>query len=140
MIYGAYEMAPIDKKVGSSQERSALVVESDEDSSYTICSYLKDLGYSVTAVASGVAAVIAARSSPPVVIFLAMQLTDVTGAELLTWLRSNPTLVSVPIIALHSFGEDAPDLKAAGFNARLWKPTSAAKIAEALQKAGEGVK
>jgi CheY-like chemotaxis protein len=140
MIYGVYEMAPIDGKAGSSDEPAALVVESDKDSCHAICSYLKGLGYDVTAVASGVAAVIAARSNPPVVILLAMQLTDVTGAELLTWLRSNPALASVPIIALHSLGEDAPDLGTAGFNARLWKPTSAAKIAEALQKACGAVK
>lgn len=127
-------------RLPSAKTSDALVVESDRGSSEAIRGYLIDLGYNVTSVSSGVAAVIAARKSSPAVIFLAIQLTDVTGAELVTWLRSNPALAAVPIIALHSLGEDAPDIKTAGFNARLWKPTSATKVAEALQKAYAGVK
>ncbi len=117
------------------KRRMALVVDSDSESAQVIMGFLRDLGFEVTAVQSGVAAVIAARNTPPVVILLAAQLSDVTSAELVIWLRSNPALVRVPIVALHSSGETDADLMAAGFNARLRKPTTASKVAQALERA-----
>lgn len=123
---------------GPPENRTALVVDSDDGSSTVVCGCLSELGFSVTAVASGVGAVIAARNSAPAVIFLAVQLRDVTGAELVTWLRANPTLARVPIVAMPSLGEDAPHLKASGFNARLKKPTSATNVAQAIREACTG--
>lgn len=116
----------------------ALVVGSDPDSSRALCGYLADLGLHVTAVRSGVGAVIAARNKVPSVIFVDVQLADATGAELVTWLRANPALARVPVVALHSLGEDGPNLKTAGFNACLRKPTSSAKVAEVLKGASSG--
>jgi CheY-like chemotaxis protein len=114
--------------------RFALVVESDASSASVVCQSLKDLGFGVMAVASGVDAVIAARQNPPAVIFLAIQLRDVSGVDLATWLRANPTLVAVPIVAMHSSEEDTPDLRPGVFNASLRKPTSPAKVAEVVRE------
>ena len=113
----------------------ALVVETDTGSSSVICAYLSDMGFSVTVASSGVEAVVKARNDAPTVIFLAVQLPDVTGAELLEWLRANPALQKVPIVAMHSLSEDTPDLSPGGFNAHLKKPTTAPKIAQAIQDA-----
>lgn len=113
----------------------ALVVEIDTGSYRAICAYLSDMGFSVTVASSGVEAVVEARNNAPSVIFLAVQLPDVTGAELLEWLRANPALRKVPIVAMHSSSEDIPDLSPSGFNARLKKPTTATKIAQAIQDA-----
>lgn len=123
---------------GAGEGPAALVVGSDRDSSLALCGYLADLGFHVTAVMSGVGAVIAARNKVPSVIFVDVQLADVTGAELVTWLRANPALAKVPVVALHSLGEDGPNLKTAGFNACLRKPTSSAKVAEVLKGASLG--
>lgn len=117
------------------ERRSALVVESDTRSACVVCQSLEDLGFGVKTVASGVEAVIAARQNPPAVIFLAIQLRDVAGADLAMWLRANPTLVTVPIVAMHSSEEDTPDLGSGVFNARLRKPTSPEKVAEVVRDA-----
>lgn len=114
---------------------NALVVESNVDGSSAICRHLSSLGYSVTAVASGVDAVVAARKSPPAIIFLAVQLRDATAAELVTWLRSNAMLLTVPIVVMHFSDEDAPELKAGGFSARLRKPVSIMKVVQAIKDA-----
>lgn len=114
---------------------SALVVDADNGSSSAVCGHLTDMGYTVRLIATGVGAVIAARQSVPQVIFVAMQLRDVTGAELVEWLRANPKLLAVPIVAMHSLSEDAPDISAKGFNACLKKPTTALKIVQAIQDA-----
>lgn len=113
----------------------ALVVESNVDSSSALCRYLADLGYTVTSVASGVDAVIAARRNLPAIIFLAVQLRDATAAELVTWLRSNANLLAVPIVALYFSDGDAPEIRAGGFSARLRKPVSLMKVVQAINDA-----
>ncbi len=114
-------------------DRRALVVESDSASAVTICQSLADLGFQVTAVPCAVEALIAARSAVPTIIFLAMQLRDATGRELANWLRSNRTLAEVPIVAMYSWGETTPSPAGAGYAALLRKPTSTAKIAQAVR-------
>lgn len=116
------------------KKRSALVVETDASSASVVCLSLENLGFCVKAVESGVDAVIAARQDPPSVIFLAIQLRDVAGVVLAMWLRANPTLLDVPIVAMHSSEEDTPDLRTGVFNGHLRKPTSPAKVAEVVRE------
>jgi CheY-like chemotaxis protein len=111
------------------------VAESDADSADILRSHLNNLGFNVTMVSCGVDAVISARQHIPMIIFLAAQLRDVAGTDLILWLRANPTLSSVPIVAMHAVGEDAPPLSARGFNACLRKPTTGPKIAQAIREA-----
>ena len=112
---------------------SALIVESDANSAGIISGSLENLGFHVKRVVTGVAAVIAARQAPPTLIFLSVQLGDVAGDELVTWLRANPSLATVPIIAIHSSAEDEPDLRDGIFQARLRMPTSAEKVDEIVR-------
>ena len=117
----------------SADMRSALIVESDASNASVVSQSLKGLGFCVNSVASGVEAVIAARENPPTVIFIAVQLRDVGGLALAMWLRANPTLQTVPIVAMHSTDADTPDLGKGVFNAHLRKPTSSEKIAEVMR-------
>ena len=112
---------------------SALIVETDANSADVICRSLGNLGFHVQRVATGVEAVIAARQAPPTLIFLSVQLGDVAGDELVTWLRANKSLAAVPIIAIHSSTVDEPDLRDGIFQARLRIPTSAEKIDEIVR-------
>lgn len=135
MVLGA---AMAEKIPGGSHElkaapASALIVESDANSAGVICGSLENLGFNVKRVATGVEAVIAARQVPPTLIFLSVQLGDVAGDELVTWLRANPSLTTVPIIAIHSSAEDEPDLRDGIFQAHLRMPTSAEKVDEIVR-------
>lgn len=114
-------------------KRSALVVESDAGNASVVSQSLRNLGFCVNSVVSGVEAVIAARKKPPTVIFIAIQLRDVGGLDLAMWLRANPTLQSVPIVAMHSTDDDTPDLGKGVFSAHLKNPTSSERVAEVLR-------
>ena len=83
-----------------SDSRHALIVES-ESGARTLCrSALREAGFSVKAVDTGVAGIATARDLKPDVIVVDFQLRDVSGAEFLKWLLSNPALRRVPIIAI----------------------------------------
>lgn len=56
---------------------------------------------------SGVAAITSARLEPPDVVLLGRQLRDVSGREVMEWLRSNPSSSSTPIVLLGTHAEDA---------------------------------
>ena len=86
--------------------RRALVVGADSATLQLCRDALENSGFAVDAVDSGIAAVVAARESPPDLVLMDVQLRDVPGREAIVWLRSNPALQSTPIIVLATNAED----------------------------------
>jgi two-component system, cell cycle response regulator DivK len=84
----------------------ALVVGADSATLQLCRDALESSGFAADAVDSGIAAVVAARESPPDLVLVDVQLRDVPGREAIGWLRSNPALQSTPIIALTTNAED----------------------------------
>jgi len=110
--------APVDGMRGR-----ALVVATDI-AAQGACRSALESGWDVEVVDSGVAAVIAARRSPPTVIFMDLQLRDVPGGEAVEWLRSNPALGGVPIVLIAGGAEDNAEIAAIHPEALLRKPVS----------------
>jgi CheY-like chemotaxis protein len=86
--------------------RRALVAATDPATLRRCRDILEGFGLTVTAVDSGIGAVVAARDSLPDLILIDGQLRDVPGREAIRWLRSNPELVSIPIIVLSMNAKD----------------------------------
>jgi DNA-binding response OmpR family regulator len=80
--------------------RRALVVGADSATLQRCRDALESSGFAADAVDSGIAAVVAARESPPDLVLVDVQLHDVPGREAIGWLRSNPALQLTPIIIL----------------------------------------
>lgn len=78
----------------------------------------------------GVDALNKARQLPPDLVVLDLELRDVHGLEVVRWLRSSPTLQSIPIIAATAFGSDPSDprLAQSGVLAVLRKPLRAVEL------------
>jgi CheY-like chemotaxis protein len=76
--------------------RRALVVGADSETLQLCRDALESSGFVADAVDSGIAAVVAARASPPYLVLVDVQLRDVPGCEAIGWLRSNPSLQSTP--------------------------------------------
>lgn len=112
--------------------RRALVVESESATAVLISAELQVLGFVTETVSAAVEAVIAARRATPSLIVLALQLHDAYGPQLLVWLRANPELKTVPVLAIQAASDDAARLGQEGFAAVLKKPLSAEKIREAV--------
>ena len=112
--------------------RSALLVGLDTTSRRVCRETLDRGGFAIETTDSGVAAVAAVRARVPDVIFVGRQLRDVTGREVMRWLRTNPALRRTPIIAVTDEGDDGTDEEALTPGIRLLKPVSVVTIARAL--------
>ena len=129
-----------DREATAVDNREVLIVDSDEGSIQQVCRFLADFGFRTKVVTCAVDAVVAARGSTPAIILVATQLRDAVGSELKSWLRANPALTAVPIIAMHPPWEDSRHLQAAAFDGLLRMPTTAAKLGQTLKSAGvEGI-
>ena len=100
---------------------------------------LESSGFVADAVDSGIAAVVAARASPPDLVLVDVQLRDVPGCEAIGWLRSNPSLQSTPIIVLTTNAEDDVVSDFARTYASLPKPVSPAAIRRTIREVLEEV-
>jgi CheY-like chemotaxis protein len=95
---------------------------------------LESSGFAADAVDSGIAAVVAARESPPDLVLVDVQLRDVPGCEAIGWLRSNPALQSTPIFVLTTNAEDDVVPTLARPYASLPKPVSPAAIRRTIRE------
>jgi two-component system phosphate regulon response regulator PhoB len=114
--------------------RRALVVGADSATIQLSRDALESSGFAADAVDSGIAAVVAARESPPDLVLVDVQLRDVPGREAIGWLRSNPALQSTPIIVFTTNAEDDVVPTLAPPYASLPKPVSPAEIRRTIRE------
>lgn len=86
---------------------------------------LEGLGVAATAVDTGLGALILARQQLPDLILVDGQLRDVPGHEAVKWLRSDPDLLSTPVILLTTNGEPPRPIRQ---DPAPRKPVSAASL------------
>ncbi|MBI2510873.1 MAG: response regulator [Opitutae bacterium] len=98
---------------------------------------LAPLGLAVSEATNGYNALFAMEKSLPDLLLLDVKMPIMDGLELLTMMRSNPTLARVPVVMLTS-PADHPilgQLTALGVSAILKKPFDPAALVEAAQRA-----
>jgi signal transduction histidine kinase/ActR/RegA family two-component response regulator/PAS domain-containing protein len=103
-----------------------LLVEDNRDTAESLMMLLELLGHRVRAVYDGVAALDAARTSPPDVMLVDIGLPGMDGYEVARRVRRDPDLDGVVLVALTGYGreEDRQRAMAAGFDYHLVKPVS----------------
>ena len=113
-------------------QRTALVVEADPVARRICEVALASSGFAVSCVESGIAAVAAARESPPELIVIDFQLPDVPWRVAICWLRSNPLLRSIPVLVLAARAPEGVDLDAVQPLAFIRKPLSEDRVREGM--------
>jgi len=113
----------------------ALVVEIDPGTREICAAVLGRLGIVADIVDNGVAAVSLARQKSPDIVIAALQLRDSRGTEVIEWLRSNPALVSTPVLLLTTDAKDVSKSKSWAVDAVLTKPTSPETLRDAIRRA-----
>ena len=88
-------------------QQQVLVVDDEEDIQELVRYNLTRNGFGVTVVATGEAALEAARAGVPDVILLDLMLPGIDGLEVCTMLRHDPKTARIPIIMLTARGEEA---------------------------------
>jgi two-component system, cell cycle response regulator DivK len=115
-----------------------LVVEDQEDDRQIIRDMLAGTGYAITEAEDGEQALAAVAKERPDLILMEIQLPSMDGYEAMRRIRTDPALLSIPIIAVSSYAPSGEEkARAAGCDDYVPKPFSPrqllAKIRNFLQ-------
>lgn len=99
------------------------VVEDNPDNRFLVQALLEDR-YDLSEYETGVDAVEGLGKDPPDLVLLDISLPEMDGTEVLAWIRQQPELQSIPVIALtaHAMAGDREKYLAAGFDEYVTKP------------------
>ncbi|MEX2472939.1 MAG: response regulator [Gemmatimonadota bacterium] len=99
------------------------VIEDNPDNRMLVQALLEDR-YDISEYESGVDAVARLGDDVPDLILLDISLPEMDGTEVLAWIRQQPALKELPVIALtaHAMAGDREKYLAAGFNDYVTKP------------------
>ena len=114
-----------------------LVVEDNLDVARSIARLLRVSGYDVRVVHNGASTMTAALEFMPNAVLLDIGLPDVDGLQLAKWIRQEPALRNVLLVALTGYGleSDKQRVREAGIDHHLVKPVSFEKVNSILATA-----
>ena len=110
--------------------KSILIVEDNELNMKLFHDLLEAHGYSTLGTRNGIEALELARTHRPDLIIMDIQLPEVSGLEVTKWLKDDPELKAIPVIAVTAFAMkgDEERIREGGCEAYLSKPISVAKF------------
>lgn len=113
-----------------------LVVEDNPLNRELLCDWLEAEGHEVGNVEDLNAAMRSIEERPPDVVLLDVQLGDQDGLSLAAWMRKQPKLCSIPVIAVtaHALVTEQSRFLQAGCNACVSKPINFKVLREELQR------
>jgi two-component system cell cycle response regulator DivK len=112
-----------------------LVVEDNPLNRELLCDWLEAQGHEVLSAEDSTTARHAVEEQPPDVVLLDVQLGDEDGLSLARWMREQPNLCSIPVIAVtaHAMVTEQQLFLQAGCNACLSKPVNFKHLSEQLE-------
>jgi two-component system, cell cycle response regulator DivK len=116
--------------------KTVLIVEDNELNMKLFHDLLEAHGYSTVATRNGVEAIELARAYRPDLILMDIQLPEVSGLEVTKWIKDDPELHAIPVIAVTAFAMkgDEERIRQGGCEAYLSKPISVAKFMETIRR------
>ena len=112
------------------------VVEDNPDNRLLVNAILED-NFEISEYETGKEAIAGLAGDPPDLVLLDISLPEMDGTEVLAWIRQQPTLKELPVIALtaHAMAGDREKYLAAGFNDYVTKPiVDESVLLEAIQR------
>ena len=96
---------------------------------------LEFAGFTVAVAGSGEDGVALAASALPDLILMDIQLPEVSGLEVTKWLKDDPDLKAIPVVAITAFAMkgDEERIREGGCEAYLSKPISVGKFIETIR-------
>lgn len=106
--------------------RTILVVEDNELNMKLFCDLLEACGHAVVQTRDGMAALGLVRQRKPDLIIMDIQLPQVSGLEVIKWIKDDESLKAIPIIAVTAFAMkgDEEMILESGCEAYIAKPMS----------------
>ena len=130
-------MADVMKTPGAvpAKPKTVLVVEDNELNMKLFNDLLEAHGYKVIQTRDGLSALDLARKHMPDLILMDIQLPEVSGLEVTKWLKDDPELKVIPVVAVTAFAMkgDEERIREGGCEAYLSKPISVGKFIETIR-------
>ena len=116
--------------------KTVLIVEDNELNMKLFNDLLEAHGYVTLGTRNGVEAMDLARKHRPDLILMDIQLPEVSGLDVTRWLKADPELKAIPVIAVTAFAMkgDEERIREGGCEAYLSKPISVAKFLETVRQ------
>lgn len=116
-------------------KKTVLIVEDNELNMKLFNDLLEAHGYTTVQTKSGVEAVGLARDHRPDLILMDIQLPEVSGLQVTQWLKDDPDLAHIPVVAITAFAMkgDEEKIRQGGCEAYLSKPISVVKFLETVR-------
>jgi two-component system, cell cycle response regulator DivK len=115
--------------------KTVLIVEDNELNMKLFRDLLEAHGYQTTGTSNGVEALSLVRKLRPDLILMDIQLPQVSGLEVTRWIKDDPELRSIPVVAVTAFAMkgDEERIREGGCEAYLSKPISVGKFIETIR-------
>ncbi|MDE2446165.1 MAG: response regulator [Alphaproteobacteria bacterium] len=117
-------------------QKTVLVVEDNELNMKLFNDLLEAHGYNVVQTRDGLSALEIARKHMPDLILMDIQLPEVSGIEVTKWLKEDPDLKRIPVIAVTAFAMkgDEQKIREGGCEAYISKPISVVGFLQTIDK------
>lgn len=116
--------------------KTILVVEDNELNMKLFCDLLEAHGYQTLRSRTGKLALELAREHTPDLILMDIQLPEVSGLDVTRWIKDDPVLKSIPVIAVTAFAMkgDEERIKEGGCEGYLAKPISVERFIQTVRQ------
>src|SRR6478672_2879700 len=116
--------------------KTVLIVEDNELNMKLFRDLLEAHGYRTIGTNNGIAALDLARKQRPDLILMDIQLPEVSGLEVTKWLKEDPELQAIPVVAVTAFAMrgDEERIREGGCQAYLSQPISVPKFIETIRR------
>jgi two-component system cell cycle response regulator DivK len=116
--------------------KTVLIVEDNELNMKLFHDLLEAHGYDIVGTRDGTDVLELARAHRPDLILMDIQLPKVSGLELTKWLKNDPELQRIPVVAVTAFAMrgDEERILQGGCEAYLSKPISIARFMETVRR------
>ena len=113
---------------GKAMAKTVLIVEDNELNIKLFNDLLEAHGYATLQTKDGIEAMKMARLHRPDLILMDIQLPEVSGLEVTKWLKEDPDLRAIPVVAVTAFAMkgDEDKIRQGGCEAYIAKPISVA--------------
>ena len=116
-------------------QHTILIVDDEPDVRMLLRMFFERQGYAVCWGCDGEEAVELARKHRPDLVLMDIQLPEVSGLEVTKWLKDDPELKVIPVVAVTAFAMkgDEERIRQGGCEAYLSKPISVGKFIETIR-------
>ncbi|MFC5305979.1 response regulator [Azospirillum picis] len=122
--------------VGGQPMKTVLIVEDNELNMKLFHDLLEAHGYGTLQTRDGMEAMRLAREHRPDLILMDIQLPEVSGLEVTRWIKDDPDLRRIPVVAVTAFAMkgDEEKIRQGGCEDYVAKPISVVKFLETVKK------